>query len=176
MEVTAATLQSLRFEHRALLDVDLEEAQRVVADGRFADLCGIEPEGADCGFQRHALCIFEFEQGSIEASGNRAAADERHAKAHALFFAEGNDFDGQRQLEFLRDLCTFERQRDAEDAVEGAGIGHGVNVRAEDQALAACVWRLPQAAQIAHRVDTHRHAERLHAAAQQVHALRVRAA
>ena len=135
MAVTAATLQILCLQNRALLNVDLEKAQRVVADGRLADLCGIEPEGADRGLQRDAVCIFQLEQGRIESSGNRAAADKRHAKAHALFFAEGNDFDGQRKLEFLRDLCTFERQRDAEDAVEGAGIGNGVNVRAENQAL-----------------------------------------
>ncbi len=145
MAVTAATLQAFRFKNGALFNVHLDEAERGGIERRLADSAGIEAEGANCVFQRDAISIFEREQRRIEAPGNRAAADKRNAKAHALFLGEGNDFDGQRQLEFLRQLDPLERQRHAEDAVKSAGVGHGVNVRAQDEPFAARAWQAARA-------------------------------
>ncbi len=88
--------QVLCLKNRTLFDVYFEEAQHICSDGRLVDLRGIEPECADRSLQRDAVGVFQREECSIESTGGRAAADKRHAKAHAFFFAEGDDFDGQR--------------------------------------------------------------------------------
>ncbi len=76
------------------------------------------------------------------------------------------------KFSLLRKIDPFERQDDAEHAIEGAGVGNGVDVRAEDQAFAGAPAgcqrprRLPTASTCTvmprlpcARADAHEHGE-----------------
>ena len=143
--------------------MDFDKPNRVRTCRRFTDLFGMETECAQSSIHCDAFGILEREKRGGKASSDRAATNKWHAVAHTLFFRKCDDLDGQRQLKFLRKINPLKRQRDAEHAVECACIGHGIDVRAKDEALRACARGLPQAAQIAGRVDADGHVHRLHA-------------
>ena len=86
-------------------------------------------------------------------------------EANALFFGEGHNLDvvGQEPGEVLSQILNEgERDDHAKDSVVRAGIGHGINVRADDQARGL---RLPtgiKPAQISGRIDMRGHAQAVH--------------
>ncbi len=107
------------------------------------------------------------EDGRIKASRNGAAADEGKAKAHALFFRECDDFESEGKTECICGRDQFEGQYNAENAIEGACVGDGVNVRAKNEALGSRdVSRLPESAKIADGIYAHGHSEAFHACTQ----------
>ena len=97
--VTTPTGKSLRFQHGALLDVQLT---RTRAPGRACarrrELRGIEAEAHQRVAHRDAVARrrLSSSEGSKRA-GDRAAAEQRGAVAHALLVAEADHFDGERQ-------------------------------------------------------------------------------
>ena len=80
------------------------------------DAGGVESEGAD----RRRRCAAR--RPSSRVAHQRAAADERHAEAHAFLFGEADHFDGERQAPAAERLHQRDAQHDAENAVEGAGV------------------------------------------------------
>ncbi len=68
-----------------------------------------------------------------ELAGDRERGEKREAEAHALFFGEGDEFDVEGQRRLVQFFEGGEREDDAERAVEGAGVGDGVDVREEDE-------------------------------------------
>ena len=106
MPVDGGDGQAFGFKHRALLDVDLDEADgTLVGDGILA-ISGIEAEIRNGLTDRGSFGIFEREHCWIEAAGNRAAADEGDAEAHAFFFRECDDFEGEGQTESFADSTS----------------------------------------------------------------------
>jgi hypothetical protein len=142
-----------------------QESQSHPHHRRFADAPGSRPK-ARIAASTAMPSVSVSVSTRIEIARNRAAAQEGHAKAHALFFRERDHFDRQRQRKLLRNAHPFQRQRDAEHAVEGAGVGHRIDVRTEHESL--CRSR-PAAAKVradCRRIHMHAHSQRFHAGAQ----------
>jgi hypothetical protein len=156
----------LGFEDGPLLDMDFNKAQCVAVEHRFADARRVQSEGAQLSFDTDVAGVFEREKRRVKAAGYGAAAEVRHTIADAFFFREGDDFDGQRQAERVRDRYPFESHGHAQHPVERAGVGHRINVRAENEALAGGMGRLPNAAQVSGCVQLNAHAESFHAGTQ----------
>ena len=108
-----------------------------------------------------------IEQRRIERAGQRAAAEKRHAEAHAFLVGESDDLDGKWKPLLAEQLDERDGQDDAEHAVEGAGIRHRVEMRADVEARRSGDRRRRQsrridAAKIPDGVDAHRHADARH--------------
>ena len=69
----------------------------------------------------------------VDACRPAPAADERHAEADAFFLGEADDLDGERQPPAAEQVDERDAEDHAEDAVEGAGVRHGVEMRADEQ-------------------------------------------
>ena len=154
------------FKHRALFDVELDEADGMVSGNRVSDAVRIEFAGFDGLTYRDAFRILQRKNCGIEAAGDCTASDEGEAEANAFFFREGDDFKREGQTEGAGGFDELKRENDAEHAVEGSGVGDGVDVGAENEALAGYVGRSEEAAQVADGVDGDGHAEGFHAGAQ----------
>ncbi len=147
-----------------MLDVDFEEAEDFFGvDCGCRDLLGIKAEVADGLVHGDEVGVFQGEEFCVECACYCAAAEEGDAVADAFFFAEGYDFDGERELALVCDFYEFEGEGYAEDAVEGARVWDGVDVGAEDEAFLACVGGLVEAAEVAGGVRVDGHAEGNHA-------------
>ena len=86
------------FEHRALLDVELEIARRRSRRCAAAgSSCGVEAEVADGLGDGDAVAIGARERRRVEFADEREAAEERLGEAHALLFGEADDFDREGQ-------------------------------------------------------------------------------
>ena len=70
----------------------------------------------------------------IQAADQGAAADERHAEAHALLFGERHHLDGNVQPAPAERAHQRDGQHHAEHAIEGARVGNRIDVRADQQA------------------------------------------
>jgi len=120
--------------------VELEVAEgRVVQEGG-GEGGGIEAEVADGVGDADAVAVGAGEGGGVEFADGREAAEEGFGEAHAFFFREADDLEvvGHSLPCCARLLGHLLREGDAHDdaeyTVEGAGIGDGVEVRADEQA------------------------------------------
>ena len=166
-----AQRQAFLFQHRALFDVYFD-----VADGpiRRTFLGGQARRiAAEIG-QRLAPgngVLVEFvERLFVERAGKRPRSAERRGKAHALFVAEGDDFDGERKARagFERGLHHFDRRDHAKRSVEPAGVADAVDVGAEHQRLRSAVARFVAADDAGQRIDADRHPSVAHPIGDQV--------
>src|SRR5207237_10526047 len=81
--------QSASLQHRALLDVDLEVAEQVVAVSVVVlDRARIPAEGAHCVGKRSSACVGMSKHRFIESAGERAAAAVGGAEAEAFLVRE----------------------------------------------------------------------------------------
>ena len=151
-----ADRKSLLLEHRPLLDMNFDVTERLVRRERFfGQARRIGTERLQCLAARHAVVAGFVEGLEIEPARQRLGAAERRGKAHALFIAERDDFDGERKslAGFERRLHHFDGDDDAERAVEPAGVAHGVDVGAKDQRQRSGVARAIAADDAAECID-----------------------
>ena len=100
-----ADRQALRLEHRALLDVDLDIAEHVLAGaGRARGMAaGSQPKPRSASRMRRRPR--RRRRGlRIEGAGDRARAGQRGREAHAFLVAEGDHLDRERQA--LAGACS----------------------------------------------------------------------
>src|SRR5579871_1961104 len=76
------------FEHRPLLNVKFQVAQRTLCEARVADARGVEAEAAN-GFGDSGI--------RQRFSNKRAATDERNSETHTLFFGEAHHLEAERK-------------------------------------------------------------------------------
>ena len=74
------------FEHRALLDVELDEGEGTRVENRIGELRGVGAEGFDCLGQRGSAFVSLAEEGLVDVADERAASNEWHEETNALFF------------------------------------------------------------------------------------------
>jgi hypothetical protein len=155
-----AQRQPFLFQHRALLDVYFD-----VADGPVRrTFLGSQARwiAAEIG-QRltpgNGVFVELIERFLVERAGQRPRSAERRGKAHALFVAEGDHLDGEREprARFERGLHHFDRRDHPKRSVEPAGIADAVDVGAEHQRLRSAVARFVAADDAGQRIDTDRH-------------------
>jgi hypothetical protein len=145
-------------EHRALLDVDLDEtevARRVAPERRDGIRSTRQPDRLHGLAHRQALGVALFQPLGPEAAGQCAAGQEGGGEALALLFGEGDQLQAHRQTPAVQTLHGGHGDEDAEAAVVLAGVAHGVEVAAGEQPLLVLAPALaPVAADhIAHGVD-----------------------
>ena len=119
------------------------------------DAFGVEPERRQRLAHRRARAIAAVEQPRVERAGDRAAAQQRRAEAHAFLVGEAHDLDRERQARAARvqRVDAIDRGHDAQHAVVLAGIAHGVEVRAQHQARRARRRAFVAADHVADRVE-----------------------
>ena len=130
-----------RVEHRALLDVHLDEAH--VARG-IALACGDRRQRGRQAGALHRLAhgdavgVSLVEPRAVEMTGQRSRTEKGRLVALAFFFGEADDLDGvwQALARALQFAHADHRHEDAEPPVVLAGVAHGVVVRAGEQARA----------------------------------------
>ena len=160
-----AQRQVLVQQLRTLFDVDFEIAQH-----RFRVACQrgnrlrIE-SGAEQRFaQADAVRVEPVEQAQVELAGDRAAAEIGGAEAHAFFVTKADDF--QVEIQFHAAVAQLldhgDRQQDAETAVVGTAVDHGVVVRTHQQRLCVRAAAGPAADDVADGVDLRLHSGRAH--------------
>ena len=126
-----ADAQCLVQQHRALLDVRLDEGGDVFAAPVEALPCiGIAAEVADRLAHGDAVGIRLVEPGRVERAGHRLAADQGRTEAHAFFVAEADHFKrvGQALAARVQIAHAGNRGEDAVEAVVFAGVAHAVLV------------------------------------------------
>ena len=119
-------------EHRALLDVDLDVAEHVVArGGNFVDEVA-EPR---------ALVVAQAQPFEPEPPGHDRGAEVGGAEAHALLVGEPDHLDVARHA-----LGGLDGDQHAERPVVPAGVDHGVQMRSEHERrpVAAAPDQVPQ--------------------------------
>ena len=110
------------------------------------------------------------QQGGVERAGKCPAAQERRPEAHAFLVGKGGHFDGEGQAAAAQGVHQGDGEDHAQDAVERAGIGHGIDMRPEQQAALGLGGSRVDAAQVAGRVQGHLHPGGFHPlAGQTVH-------
>src|ERR1700733_2555407 len=126
------------FQDGALLDVEFEIAAGVRMERwlfRFWVGCGVVSQRR-C--HEDARRVLARQMSRTERAGERAAADEGHSIAHTLFVRKADDLDSKLQPPSLQRLDQRETEHHAEDAVVLPGIGHGVEMRREDETWSRC--------------------------------------
>ena len=88
-----------------------------------------------------------------ELAGGGERGQEGKAEAHALLFREGDEFDVEGQRGGAQLFNRGEAEEDAEWAVEGAGVGDGVDVGEEDESGCVIVGGTADGAKVADVVD-----------------------
>ena len=83
---------------------------------------GSRPKSRIASRDRPAARVDALEELVVDGADQRAAADERHAEAHAFFLGEPDDLDRERQRPALKQIDERDGQHDAEHAVERAGV------------------------------------------------------
>ena len=132
-----AEVDPLRFQHRALLDVELQERLDVVALG-LGKPPGIAADLGDAGRERLAGGD-ALKPVSRQHAGDGARADAGDAK-NRHFLGEAID---HFEVVVERDAALLQRARDLEagddpgDPVETAAVGHRVGMRSDDDRAAA---------------------------------------
>jgi hypothetical protein len=93
-----AQRQAFGLEHRALLDVELGIGEEIgTAPRGVAGTRRIEPERCQCVAHRRAVLVAAVEKLGIQRAGDRAAAQQRGAEAHAFLVREAHDLERERQ-------------------------------------------------------------------------------
>ena len=107
---------------------------------------------------------------SIESARDRAAAEQRGRKAHALLVGESNDLDRERQPPPapVQIGDAGNRCEQSERAVPFAGVAHGVVMRAQHQARQAGTIAFITAADISDRIEMRGHAGLAHPAKNEI--------
>src|SRR5262249_48309795 len=95
---------------------------------RLADVGGVETERGDRLSDTRARRVPPRQQLCAGLADQRPAADERHAEAHALLLGESDDFNLQLQTPARQKLYKRDAKHDAEDPIEGARVGNGIEV------------------------------------------------
>jgi hypothetical protein len=111
-----------------LLNVKLDIPERWRVDACRRQGAGIEPELANGVGEADAGGVDARQQRGVERAGDGTAADERHAEADTFFFGEADDFDEEWQAPAAERFDQCNAHHHAEDAIEGAGPRHGVEV------------------------------------------------
>ena len=127
----------LRFQHRALLDMQLEIGQQFAPRSRGgADMIGIEAELPQRIAHGNAGGIAPIQHALVESAGDRAAAEQRRGEPNALLVGEADDLDRERQplAAPVQIGDAGNRGDQAERPIPFAGVAHGVVMRAEHQA------------------------------------------
>ncbi len=169
--VTDADRKIFRFEHRALLDMQLEIGQQFAAGARGgADMIGIEAEFLQRLAHGDAGGIAHLQHAFVEGAGDRAAAEQRGGEAHALLVGKAGDLDRERQplAAPVQIGDAGDRSDHAERPVPFAGVAHGVVMRAEHQAWQTRRGALIAAADIADRIEMRVHAGLAHPGQDQI--------
>src|SRR3954463_2898266 len=166
-----ADRQSLGFQHRSLLDVHLYIGEQAAL--RATELQAalrIETELAERLAHRSSGRVARLERPGIEPAGECAAAEHRRAEAHAFLVAKADHLERKRQPApgTREGTDAFDRRDHAEHAVVAAGVAHGVEVRAEDEARCAARAAVIAADGIADRIERRAHAGFAHPAEYEV--------
>uniref|UniRef100_E6QLC0 Uncharacterized protein n=1 Tax=mine drainage metagenome TaxID=410659 RepID=E6QLC0_9ZZZZ len=126
-------VEAVVFEGLALLDVQFDKGVEVA--GGEADAFERADEAA-VGAERVERAAFGVAEGERligrQNTAHETTAQASDTKAGRFFAGEEDEFDGAGWLEasLLERANGFERAEDADRAVEGSGVGNGVNVRA----------------------------------------------
>ena len=142
--------------------MNLKIGECFVGHDRVPKICRVEAVVANGFGYSDAVSIRACEGLRVELADECEASQKWFVEAHAFFFGEADDFDGERKMLAAQLLDYSDAEHNAEDAVEGAGVGDGVEVGADEKAWGVRRETGPDAAQIAHGVDAHRHSCGLH--------------
>ncbi|EWS58157.1 hypothetical protein Y694_03932 [Methylibium sp. T29-B] len=147
-------------EHRALLDVDLDEAEvarRIARLGRDRLQRGRQAGGQHRGAHRHAVGVLLVQPGGLEVAGKRAGAEEGGLVALTLLFGEADhlEAEGQAPAGAVQLAHAGHRHQDAEPAVVLATVAHGVVVAAGEQAPRRRIAAEVEAHHVADRIEAH---------------------
>ena len=146
--------QPFRLEDRTLFDMRLDEGGDVRRANRTG-LLRIAAERLQSVAHGDPGGVLLVERVLRVGSGKRARTGQRQAEAHALFVAEGDDFDGVPEPFPGRGerLDHGERGERAVIAVVAAGVAHRVDMRAQHQRRRAGALALVARDDVAGRVD-----------------------
>ena len=161
----------LALEHGALLDVQLDVAERRAGARGGRHAVGAAARRLQRLGEGHAVGVTQLQPGALERAGVRAAAEVRDAEADALLVGEGEHLDGERQAQARcrQPLDAGDAGEHAERAVVAARVGHRVEVRAHEQRGGVRARTLVAADACAERVSPHRHACLAHPAGHALH-------
>ena len=139
IEVTMPTGKVVLQQHRSLLDMDFQIAAQGLRRARQR-LDGVKIDAflAQHGREADAVGVAPRQRALVEAAGDGAAAEIRRGEAHAFFFGKRRsrrDETARRCPLLCNCSATTSAGENAEAAVELAGIGDRVVVRADDQSL-----------------------------------------
>ena len=117
------------------------------------DARGVKAEGGDGFGDGDAVGVGAGEVVCGELAGGGERGEERKAEAHALLFRECDQFDVEGQRGGAELFDRREAEEDAERAVEGAGIGYGVDVGEKDERVCVAEGGKAGGAEVADVVD-----------------------
>src|SRR5262249_16866045 len=117
------------FEHRSLLDVELQVTDGVGRGYRFAHACGVESKGANRFAYGYAFAIRRCQEIRGELSDHRQAAEKWVTEANALLVGEADNFNCESEPLPAQRLHQRDSQYHAENAIEGPRVTNGVQVR-----------------------------------------------
>ena len=123
--------QAFGLEHGALLDVQLGVGQDFAGPARRGrNRIRIEPELGERFAHRLACGVGAIEIRPIEASGDRAAAEQGRIEAHAFLVGEADDLHRERQARFARGEArhAFDGGDHAQHPIVLAGVAHRVQM------------------------------------------------
>ncbi|BDZ48436.1 hypothetical protein GCM10025867_06770 [Frondihabitans sucicola] len=123
-------------EVRPLLDVHLEIADDLVRSmGGLADPRRVETELDERLAKREPGGVGELPPGLRPGAGHGSRSQQGRAEARPLLVAERQDLDREGQSDVFRAQAVHGRDRDhdAQDPVEPAGVGNGVEMRSEQE-------------------------------------------
>ena len=134
--------QSLRFEHRALLDVQLEVGGGVVLFlFSFGEAVDVNAAAAESVFEADAVFVLTSAIGfDGVGAGEGGGAEQAAAEAGAFFIGEVDETNGGSWLCFVKSAECLEGREDAEAAVKPAAVGDRVKVAAEDEGFFGVAW------------------------------------
>ena len=151
-----------RLEQRPLLDVEFQVTKWIRVRSRIRHARRIKLEIPDRLRHGHFVCVLHGEKGCVQLSYQSAAADERHAESDAFLVGKANHLDAVRQSRPVKRLNQRESHDHPENSVEGAGVRHGVQMGADEQASRIFGHAGIDAAQVAGWINPDVHAGRRH--------------
>ena len=164
-----ADREALVQQHRALLDVRLDERDDVLAAPvDIAPAIRIAAEVDERLPHRDALVVGLVEPSRLEAAGHRLAPDQRRAEAHAFLVAEADNFERVRQAlaAVVQVLHAGDGGEDAEQPIVLARVSHAVLVRAGHHDGRIRIYRFVPTDDVAERIEPRCHASAAHQADQ----------
>ena len=132
----------------------LEVADQLVRLPRcLVDPAWVETEVEERLVQGHPVAVAQVPPVLEPVPGDGLGAEQGGAEARALLVAEADQLQGEGELDVVQPLGDGDRHDDPEHPVVGAGVGDGVEVRAQQQRGQPRLATLASAAHVAGGVD-----------------------